>query len=86
MQEIYIYIVAVNALLFVLMGVDKFAAKQGMRRIPEATLFALAAVGGSLGGIAGMRLFRHKTRHRSFTIGFPLILLAQIALGLFIFG
>ena len=76
------YLLCANVLLFALMGIDKLAAKRGARRVPEATLFALAVVGGSLGGIAGMQLFRHKTRHRSFKIGFPLILIAQIVLAI----
>ena len=74
------YLAAVNLLLFVLMGVDKARAKRGSRRVPEATLFFLAVVGGSLGGLLGMAVFRHKTLHKSFRIGFPVILIAQLAL------
>ena len=74
------YLAFVNFLLFVLMGVDKAKAKRGSRRVPEATLFFLAVVGGSLGGLLGMAAFRHKTLHRSFRIGFPVILIAQLAL------
>ena len=74
------YLAAINLLLFVLMGVDKARAKRGARRVPEATLFFLAVVGGSLGGLLGMAVFRHKTLHASFRIGFPVILIAQLAL------
>ena len=74
------YLAFVNFLLFVLMGVDKAKAKRGSRRFPEATLFFLAVVGGSLGGMLGMAAFRHKTLHRSFRVGFPVILIAQLAL------
>ena len=76
---------AINLLLFVLMGVDKAKAKRGARRVPEATLFFFAALGGSLGGIAGMAVFHHKTLHKSFRIGFPVILLCQLALAGYLF-
>ncbi len=74
------YLAAVNLLLFVLMGVDKAKAKRGSRRVPEATLFFLAVIGGSLGGLLGMAAFHHKTLHKSFRIGFPAIFLCQLAL------
>ena len=74
------YLAAVNLLLFVLMGVDKAKAKRGSRRVPEATLFFLAVLGGSVGGLLGMAAFRHKTLHKSFCIGFPVILLCQLLL------
>ena len=79
------YLAFVNLLLFVLMGVDKAKAKRGSRRFPEATLFFLAVVGGSLGGLLGMAAFRHKTLHRSFRLGFPLILVCQLALAVFLY-
>lgn len=60
------------------MGADKLRAKRGARRIPEAQLFLLACLGGGLGGWLGMYAFRHKTRHRKFVIGFPLIAAVQI--------
>ena len=80
------YLAFVNFLLFVLMGVDKAKAKRGARRFPEATLFFLAVVGGSLGGLLGMAAFRHKTQHKSFRIGFPVILIAQLALAVYLLG
>ena len=79
------YLAAINLLLFVLMGVDKAKAKRGSRRFPEATLFFLAVVGGSPGGLLGMAVFHHKTLHPSFRIGFPVILIAQLALAGFLF-
>ena len=76
----WIYFICVNLALFILMGVDKKRAVTHRWRISEKTLFFLAVIGGSLGGILGMLAFRHKTMHKSFTIGFPLILAAQIIL------
>lgn len=74
------YFAAVNLIGFALMGIDKYKAKKRAFRIPEATLFIVAIIGGSIGSIAGMYIFRHKTRHRSFVYGMPFILIAQIAL------
>lgn len=79
-----LYLAIVNAASFAAMGVDKAKAKAGAWRIPEATLFLLAVLGGSVGGILGMQLFRHKTRHKSFIIGFPAILVCQLALATYI--
>lgn len=62
------------------MGIDKYKAKKRAFRIPEATLFIVALIGGSIGSIAGMYTFRHKTRHRRFVYGLPLILFFQLAL------
>lgn len=74
------YFASVNFIGFALMGIDKHKAKKRAFRIPEATLFIVAVIGGSAGSLLGMYLFRHKTRHRSFVIGMPLILFLQIAL------
>jgi len=74
------FVVIMNIVAFCAMGIDKRKAKKRAWRIPEATLFILAAVGGSIGSIAGMYTFRHKTRHRSFVWGMPAILIAQIIL------
>ena len=73
-----------NVLLFFTMGADKFKAKTGRRRVSEARLFFLALIGGSLGGIAGMQLFRHKTKHNSFRIGFPAIFIVQLGIALYL--
>ena len=74
------YFVIVNLLGFALMGIDKRKAIRNAFRIPEATLFSVALVGGSVGSILGMLLFRHKTKHWSFKIGLPAILLVHLAL------
>ncbi len=74
------YFAAVNLIGFALMGIDKYKARKRAFRIPEATLFIIAVIGGSIGSILGMYTFRHKTRHRSFVYGMPFILLVQIAL------
>lgn len=81
-----IYLLLINALALVLMLVDKIKAKNNLWRIPERTLMLSAALGGSLGALIGMYLFRHKTRHPKFTIGIPAILVAQIFLGIWIFS
>ena len=75
-----IYLVLVNLCPFLIMFADKKLARQGGSRVPEATLLFFCAVGGSLGGLAAMYLFRHKTRHPKFTIGVPLILVLQLIL------
>lgn len=75
-----IYLAVVNLAAFALMGVDKRRAKRGAWRIPERTLFLPAILGGSPGAILGMQVFRHKTRHRQFMIGMPLILLVQLVI------
>lgn len=73
-----IYLVLVNVLGFTAMFSDKRKARKRAFRIPESTLFMLAFMGGSLGCLIGMYLFRHKTRHRSFTFGMPLLLALQL--------
>ena len=72
------YLIVVNLISFTAMGVDKSKSRKRSWRIPESTLFVLALIGGSIGSIAGMHLFRHKTRHRSFLYGMPAILIIQI--------
>lgn len=75
---ILLYLLIVNAVSFLLMLVDKQKARRKLWRIPESTLFLMAAMGGSIGALAGMYTFRHKTRHLKFTLGVPAILVAQI--------
>lgn len=77
---VLLYLIIVNAAALLLMLVDKLKARHGAWRIPEATLLGAAAAGGSIGALIGMYLFRHKTRHLKFTVGIPLILIAQILL------
>ena len=79
-QILLVYLLLVNAAGFLLMLVDKIKAKRNLWRIPEATLMGVAAIGGSIGTIAGMNLFRHKTKHPKFYIGLPVILALQIVL------
>lgn len=79
-KALCIYLLVINLVLFAMMGIDKRKAVKGAWRIPEKTLFLTAALGGSIGGILGMQVFRHKTKHRSFKLGFPAILILQIAL------
>ena len=67
-----------NLLAFGLMGADKAFARKGLHRIPEKRLFLAAALGGALGALLGMRLFRHKTLHRSFTLGMPALLILNL--------
>ena len=73
-----------SVVLLIVMGVDKNHARLRMRRIPEATLFSLALLGGALGGVLGMQIFRHKTQHTQFVIGFPLIALVQWGLAVWL--
>jgi len=80
---LYIYILVVNIVGFVMMGIDKRKAIKGEWRIPEASLFLAAIIGGSMGCILGMELFRHKTKHWYFKYGMPAILILQIGICLF---
>ena len=79
------YLILMNLIAFALYGIDKRRAKQGAWRISEYTLLLVALLGGSLGALLSMRYFRHKTRHRKFRYGVPLILLLQLGLGLYFF-
>ena len=74
------YLKAINVVTFLVYGVDKAKAKRSKWRISEATLLGLAVVGGSIGALLGMKVWHHKTLHKKFKYGLPLILLAQIAL------
>jgi uncharacterized membrane protein YsdA (DUF1294 family) len=75
-----VYLLIVNIVALLLYGIDKWKAKHDMWRIPEATLLIIAAVGGSIGALAAMQLFHHKTKHKKFYIGVPVIIILQIAL------
>ena len=77
---ILLYLLIINAVGFLLMLVDKRKAQKKLWRIPESTLFTAAAFGGSIGCLAGMYCFRHKTKHLTFTLGMPAIFIAQITL------
>lgn len=74
------YLLVVNTLTFLLYGIDKYKAKKARWRISEATLLMMAVIGGSIGAWAGMRLWHHKTMHKKFKYGIPLIILLQVVL------
>lgn len=74
------YLLAINAVTFIVYGIDKYKAKKAKWRISEATLLLLAILGGSVGAWVGMRVWHHKTMHKKFKYGIPAILLIQIAL------
>lgn len=76
------YLFIVNILGFAMMGIDKKKAKKRAFRIPEASLFIIAFIGGSIGSIAGMYFFKHKTRHWYFVYGMPAILILQVILAI----
>lgn len=85
MKYFILYLILINATAFVSMLVDKIKAKKNLWRIPEKTLLGLAAIGGSIGALAGMYLVRHKTKHPQFYIGIPLILAIQIVAGIWVY-
>lgn len=80
MEIFYFYLAIINAFSFLLMLSDKHRAKKKLWRIPEKVLLGSALLGGSLGALLGMYTFRHKTRHRRFSVGLPLIFIAQAIL------
>ncbi|MGN0051216.1 MAG: DUF1294 domain-containing protein [Prevotella sp.] len=80
MNIILYYLLAVNIATFLLYGVDKYKAKKNKWRISEATLLMMAVIGGSIGALAGMRLWHHKTMHKKFKYGIPVIIILQVAL------
>ena len=84
-QLIVIYLVAINVVTFFMYGIDKWKAKRSKWRIPEATLLGMAVIGGSIGAWLGMRVWHHKTMHKKFQLGIPLIIVAQIALMIWYF-
>lgn len=77
------YLLAINVLAFAVYGVDKWKARQGRWRVPEATLLGLAALGGSAGAWVAMQLFRHKTKKNKFRYGIPIMFVLQLAAVLF---
>lgn len=85
MEFVLAYIVIVNVVTFYLYGFDKRQAKRGGRRIPERTLLGLSAIGGSLGALSAMNLFRHKTRKPKFYLGVPLLFAMQIFLTVYLY-
>lgn len=75
-----VWLILTNLVGFVQMFVDKRKAQKDKWRIPEKQLFFVAAIGGSIGSILGMQVFRHKTKHNSFVFGMPAILIGQLVL------
>ena len=80
-----VWLAVINLLTFIVYGADKRRARKGKWRVPEKTLFLLPLLGGSSGALLGMRVFHHKTKHWYFVWGIPAILLAQIALAVWIY-
>ena len=78
------YLLAVNIATFFLYGIDKYKAKKNKWRISEATLLTMAAIGGSIGAWAGMRLWHHKTMHKKFKYDIPVIIILQVALAVYL--
>jgi len=83
-KEIIIYIIAINLITFLAMLIDKKKAKKGSWRIKESTLLTMGLIGGSIGGIAGMYTFRHKTQKTRFVLLFPTMLILQIIIAIYI--
>ncbi|MBR4688985.1 MAG: DUF1294 domain-containing protein [Bacteroidales bacterium] len=77
-STIILYLLAINIAAFIAFGIDKYKAKRDKWRIPESTLLTMAVLGGSIGALAGMKIWRHKTLHNKFRIGIPVILVLQI--------
>ena len=82
---ILLYIGLVNVFAFILYGIDKLKAKKSKWRVPESTLIGIAIIGGSIGAWSGMKVWHHKTLHKKFKYGILLILVAQIALCIYLF-
>ena len=75
-----LYLLAINVVTFLLYGIDKWRAKRARWRMPEGVLLGLEAIGGSVGAWLGMGIWHHKTQHKKFRYGVPVMLLIQIAL------
>lgn len=84
MKFLIYWLLAVNCVTFFVFWHDKRSAKKDRRRVRESTLLWLCAVGGALGGLLSMRLFRHKTRKKPFSIGVPVMLAVQVCLLLYL--
>ena len=84
MKDIVLLLIIVNLISFSLYGLDKLKAKKGLWRIRESTLLLVAGLGGSLGALLGMEIFRHKTKHWKFKILVPVFLILHIALGVYL--
>lgn len=78
MQYLWVYLLIINVVTLYIYGIDKFKAKRNAWRIKESTLLAMAVLGGSVGALLGIQIFRHKTQKLKFKIGVPVIFLIQI--------
>ncbi len=85
-KAILLYIIAVNVVAFIVYGIDKYKARHAKWRISEATLLLLAVIGGSVGAWCGMKAWHHKTMHRKFKYGAPVIFILQLVLAVWIVG
>lgn len=86
MKFLLLYLILINAFGLLIMLADKRKAIKNAWRIPESTLMTVAAIGGSVGCLAGMHLFRHKTKHPKFTIGVPAILVLQVVAAIVLYS
>ena len=77
-EMIICYVIIINIIGFLIMGIDKYKAQKGFWRTPEKTIFVITLLGGGIGTVSGMYLFRHKTKKMKFTIGLPTILFSEI--------
>ena len=84
MEETICYLLAINIATFFLYGIDKYKAKKGRWRISEAILLLMAVIGGSIGAWVGMRIWHHKTMHKKFKYGIPVIIIFQVALAVYL--
>ena len=79
------YLIIINIVTFLVYAIDKWKARRSKWRIPETMLLVLAVIGGSIGAWSGMKVWHHKTQHKKFRFGLPLILIAQIVLAIWIY-
>jgi uncharacterized membrane protein YsdA (DUF1294 family) len=79
-ETVAYFLISLNILTFIVYGVDKWRAAHSRWRIPESTLLGLAVIGGSIGALIGMKVWHHKTKHKKFVLGLPLILIAQLVI------
>jgi uncharacterized membrane protein YsdA (DUF1294 family) len=80
METVVYFLVGINTVAFIVYGMDKWRAAHNRWRIPETTLLGLAIIGGSIGALLGMKVWHHKTMHKKFRFGLPMILMAQMLL------
>ena len=83
LHVVFIYLAVINVVTFFMYGIDKWKAKKSKWRIRETALLGLAVLGGSIGAWLGMKVWHHKTQHKKFRYGVPLILIIQITLLIF---